>query len=293
MRKIFSLFMIITILIIPIIKVNAHAPLEFWLENAWTHFDNLEKELAAAVVELNRLDSLQRDLKVEWDDNNEDMRDSALSALGSIGPMSVASFIANAAMAGLDLIESMTLSESLDAAIWAARGKYDECILLEKMRDGAFNTLTYFIDIHNMAHKTPSINLKYPIKTPWKITVTIWEFHCGGGCGMSMPSPVSTHLTPCDACGADYYVCNADDVAKHGERPCTRKIKVVKEMIDPYFGSTYYVTTYIKCNIKHRWCTPTKSPHKIDVKVNGSKKMGPDTRHYPKPRIPPPHVGTM
>ena len=57
------------------------------------------------------------DLKGEWDDNNEDIRAGALSALGSIADISVASFITAAAEVGLDLHESQSLESALDAAI--------------------------------------------------------------------------------------------------------------------------------------------------------------------------------
>lgn len=79
MRK-YVLFLMILICLIAVYPVEAHDPMELSLRNAWTAFNNWEKRLAAAVVQLNKLNGKMNALKGEWDDNNEDIRSGSLQA---------------------------------------------------------------------------------------------------------------------------------------------------------------------------------------------------------------------
>ena len=205
---------------------TAHDPMEVWLSDAKVYYENMEKDLNAAVTNLNRLDSIQRGIKGEWDDNNEDMRSGSLSALGAIADLSIGSFITAAGEAGLDLQESMSLTSALDAAISQVQSQYNKTRSLERSRSSALSILLYFYDIHNSFHDTPSDDYTmFPTATPHVITKTTYVFPCAGGCSMPMDSPISPHLTSCPECDDDYHSCNAGDFKRHKPRTCDKNIK--------------------------------------------------------------------
>ena len=280
MRKYVLFFTILICLATIVHFVEAHNKSQF-LDNAWTDYNNWENRLAAGVVQLNKLNGKMNALKGEWDDNNEDMRAGSLASLGSIGDMSYGSFIASSAELGLDLSESDSLTSALSSAISKLESFYSAVQGAERSRDSSYANLITLIRQHNSNHNTPSVNITEPTRAPWTISIDRYSYSCGGGCSMDMNSPYSSHLTNCSTCGNDYYPCNTDQDNWHKERPCTRKIKVVKWVIDPQYGSAQRQVTYETCSQKHRWCSPKKGPHKRVYKVDGSFWYSTNSSHHP------------
>lgn len=281
-------FYVSVIFLITSIDAIAHQPDEIWLSEASRYFENAEKACRTAARNLSELDNVQRIAKSDWDDNNEDMRDQSISSLGSAGDLSITSLFSDAAILGLDLYESMSLSEILSAAISATQSKKQELQGLINKRDTEKGCYDYFIDSHNSRHDTPTNNYGYDDKENFDddLHISTWTFNCAGGCSMSMDSPISSHRDWCGGCGKKYHTCAEDEEVWHRARPCTRKIKVSKEVIDPQYGSTYFIKEEIDCTVTHRWCTDDKGPHKITIKLNGSKVFGTYTIHRPIPQAP-------
>lgn len=281
MRKYVLFFAILICLVTILHSVEAHNKSQF-LENAWTDFRNWEKRLAAGVVQLNKLNGKMNALKGEWDDNNEDVRAGSLAALGSIGDVSVGTFIASSAELGLDLSEEQSLTSALSSSISTLESYYWGVQSAERSRNSSYANLITLIRQHNDNHISESqTDILEPTKAPWTISIDRYTYACGGRCGMDMDSPYSSHLTYCSACGDDYYICVSADVEEHKERPCTRKIKVVKWVIDPKWGSTQIQTTYEACAQKHRWCSPKDGPHKRVYKTNGTFWYSVNSSHHP------------
>lgn len=289
MKQLTLLFTISIIIFTTINTVQADQPYEIWLENQWQRFDNYEKKCGPVARQLGKLDMHQLHFKGEWDDNNEDIRDQEISAIGGsiqtdiLG--SISGLFASSALIGLDIDEGMSLSEILDASINATQACKSLLEYLIKRRDQEWNYLCYYIDTHNWHskgwkgshnHGTPTRNTKYPDKEDFTLDLKInkWEFECGGGCGMSMDSPISTHLTNCNACEDDYHVCNQNDINWHGEQPCVKKVKVTEWIVDPKWGGTRIGITYRKCPSKCRNCKTTKAPHNITITREGSTILG-------------------
>ena len=298
MRKLFILLTCYFALFTSINLTEAHQPYESWLTNAETAYENAEKKCRATARRLDKLDTLQVHFKGEWDDNTEDIRDEIINTIGGVIQSDIvgalSSFFTSAINIGLDVGEHYSLSQILDTTISATRLAKVQLTKEIKDRNSKWDTFVYYIDSHNKRpghpgthkHVSGDDNIDKPDKEDFSASLSIhsWSFGCKGGCEMPMDSPISSHLTPCPSVGCtssgQYHACNTKATNWHKERPCTRIIKVRREVYDETWGSTYFKYEKWKCTIKHRWCTKDDGPHSIRITLT-AQTPGKYTKHYP------------
>ena len=260
MRKTYVFFILTMISLFAVNFVEAH-PIDSTLRNAWTCYDDAEKDLATAISRLGQLDSIQGDLEVKYDVNNEEIRDGTLSALSAAGDGSIGGILSTALNLGVDINERTSLSDALGTAIQETIIQYLICQAKKILRNVAHKNLCDLIDHHNSGHGISDTPIRKPKKAEWTITYKHYEFPCGGGCGMIMHSPISYHLVTCgtaenvekeaeenlilirddwsrmlevqrilqnrtadEGCGREYYSCNQKEVEEHKRRTCNKWI---------------------------------------------------------------------